>query len=101
MVTPPPSSKDVADCYTNLSAPADCVSFVSEEWTDLFERDSTLGAEVGMTVYDSRPWFCSGTDCPPFVGSTPVKLDATHITAEYARMIAPVIRTELARDDLI
>ncbi len=101
VVTPPPSSKDVADCYTNLSTPADCVSIVSEEWTDFFERDSELGEELGVAVYDSRPWFCSGGMCPPFVGTTPMKLDATHITAEYARLIAPVIRSELARDELL
>jgi hypothetical protein len=42
-----------------------------------------------VTVVDPVPWFCTTEHCPVIVGNVLVYRDAGHITATYARMLAP------------
>jgi hypothetical protein len=55
------------------------------------------GAKAGGAVaIDPTPWFCTDVSCPPIVGDTLVYMDSSHITATYARRLAPVLRPHLA-----
>ena len=90
----PPEDKDVEDCYTPTSTPGDCVSTVPTGWG---QRDQALAAELRGTFVDSRRWFCVGNRCPSFAGTTPIKIDKYHISAEYSDRIAPVVRAELTQ----
>ena len=56
------------------------------------KTEQRLAKSVGGVWVDSRPWFCSEDGlCPSFVGSTPTKHDAVHMTRAYEEKIYPVI----------
>jgi peptidoglycan/LPS O-acetylase OafA/YrhL len=42
-----------------------------------------------VTVIDPTPWFCTASVCPVVVGNVLVYRDVSHITATYARLLAP------------
>jgi peptidoglycan/LPS O-acetylase OafA/YrhL len=101
LLAPPPADKDVNECYSRVSEPADCVSRVTQEWSDRAATERGIAQELGGTWVDSSPLFCAGGACPPFVGNTPVKVDVNHMTASYAKKIAPALRAELAAAGLV
>ncbi len=45
----------------------------------------------------TEQWFCIDGVCPAVVGNTPVYFDGHHLTAEYARLIAPELVTAILR----
>lgn len=92
VLAPPPSDVNIQDCYTRISSPADCVSEVTSRWTDTARAESNMAQGLGGTFVDSSAWFCIDRKCPAFVGGVPVKLDLVHITADYAKKIAPDIQ---------
>jgi peptidoglycan/LPS O-acetylase OafA/YrhL len=58
------------------------------------ERRRTIAAELrarGVTVVDPVPWFCTRQACPVIVGNILVYRDASHVTATYARTLAPLL----------
>jgi peptidoglycan/LPS O-acetylase OafA/YrhL len=42
-------------------------------------------------VANLTDWFCTQTTCPPVIGGALVYVDGSHITATYARTLAPVL----------
>jgi peptidoglycan/LPS O-acetylase OafA/YrhL len=88
----PPADKDVNDCYSKVSKPADCVSEPEPGWGS---SESKIANDLGGVYVDPRRWFCVEDRCPAFVGTTPVKLDRFHLTSAYNALIAPVVRDEL------
>lgn len=91
----PPADKDFTECYVAGSVPADCISRVKPEWTDVAAAEQMAAAKTDGVWVDSRPWFCVDGLCPAFVGSTPTKLDLRHITMGYATKVSPVIAESL------
>ncbi|MCC4908102.1 acyltransferase family protein [Microbacterium sp. cx-59] len=89
------NDKNPQECYTPTSSPADCVSVLPTDWAGREGKLTDFG-----TLVDTRPWFCTDGQCPPFVGTIPMKMDSAHITHEYADRIAPVIREYLTSSDL-
>jgi hypothetical protein len=91
-VAPPPYEKNVVECYTILSAPADCASRPTDGWvassTALWRADQSSDK---VTYVDTRPWFCVGNDCPPFVGGALTKADRQHATSAYIDRLVPVM----------
>jgi peptidoglycan/LPS O-acetylase OafA/YrhL len=71
VVAPPPADKDVNECYTRVSEPADCVGVVTEQWETRADTERAMARALGGVWLDSSPWFCADGRCPPFVGSTP------------------------------
>lgn len=51
-------------------------------------------ADVG--VVDLTDYLCPGTTCPPVIGNVAVYLDFNHLTATYARTLAPPLSREIA-----
>jgi peptidoglycan/LPS O-acetylase OafA/YrhL len=51
-------------------------------------------AASGAVVVDPVPWFCR-EECPAVIGNTPAYHDDDHITATYARTLAPVLEQRL------
>jgi peptidoglycan/LPS O-acetylase OafA/YrhL len=99
-LAPPPADKDLNACYTRVGGPQDCVSLVTSSWTDRARTEQGMATAVQGVWLDSRPWFCSDGRCPAFVGDTPTKVDATHMTPTHARQIAPAVRDALQAVDL-
>ena len=95
ILAPPPSDKNLADCYTPSSTPADCVGTVTSQWHTRAATDQTIATQVGGTWIDSSPWFCFQNYCPPFADHVVVKFDESHMTGRWAEKIAPVVAESL------
>jgi peptidoglycan/LPS O-acetylase OafA/YrhL len=49
----------------------------------------------GGTFVDVEPWFCTSTVCPPVINGMVVYMDHAHVTATYARWLAPKLEQAL------
>ena len=47
--------------------------------------------QPGITTIDTGRFLCTATTCPAVIGTVVVYFDASHMTATYARSIAPFI----------
>jgi peptidoglycan/LPS O-acetylase OafA/YrhL len=92
-LAPSPVSPRISECYGKRgSTPADCIGRVTSKWLSMAEAEQDLAKSIGGTWVDSRPWFCSSDGmCPSFVGSTPTKLDETHMVPAYGMKFYPVM----------
>lgn len=97
-LSPPPADVNIQDCYTPVSSPKDCISNVQQAWVDISKAETAIASTVGGVFIDSRQWFCANNRCPSFVGTTPTKIDLTHMTPAYADKITPLVKNELASD---
>ena len=97
ILAPPPGDSVIADCYSKRgSTPADCVGNVSSQWLSMSKAEAQLANTIGGTYIDSRPWFCDARSyCPSFVGTTPTKLDRSHMLPAYGDKIFQVIDESL------
>jgi peptidoglycan/LPS O-acetylase OafA/YrhL len=100
-LAPPPADKDINECYTQVSSPADCVGVVTEEWQARAAAERGMAESVGGVWLDSAAWFCVDGQCPAVSGTTPVKVDGQHMTAEYAAKIAPAFKESLTARGLL
>lgn len=96
-VAAPPADRNPADCFGKAgSSPFDCISTVSQLWRRLADQEKRVASDIGGVWIDSRPWFCANLRfCPGFVGTTPTKHDAEHMSPAYGLKIAPVIAESL------
>lgn len=90
----PPGDVQIADCYGKRgSVPADCIGDVTGDWLEMAQAERAMVEGIDGAWIDSRPWFCTpDMYCPSFVGSTPTKLDRSHMLPAYGIKIAPVIK---------
>jgi peptidoglycan/LPS O-acetylase OafA/YrhL len=59
------------------------------------DPQTDAAAEAGVQVVDTTRWFCNNKVCSPIIGGVLVYQDRTHLTATYAKTIAPYLRQEL------
>ncbi|WP_051683726.1 acyltransferase family protein [Blastococcus sp. URHD0036] len=94
--TPPPAA-NLQQCATRFNSPQDCVTSIFDETTDFITAEAETvaqfrGTQLQATYVDTRSWICDAQErCPPFVGTTPVYADGTHMTAAYSRGLAPLL----------
>lgn len=101
LLAAPPTGIKPAECYNRASSPADCLVTVSDAWIERAAAEERAAATIGGTFIDSREWFCTADRfCPSFVGTTPVRSDATHMTPEYADLMSPAFAASLQRSGL-
>ncbi len=92
----PPRAGNVQECVTRVSEPSDCTEPLSEEWTKVRAAEQAAAQQARASYVDPEPWFCAGGQCPAVVGSTPAYTDGRHLTAAYARRLAPYLGQALA-----
>lgn len=93
----PPRATDPKECATTISVPADCIADIPERWSQYAETDEKAALQAGNSFVSTREWFCdSNNKCPAFVGTTTVRRDATHITAQYAEKVAPLLAAKIS-----
>lgn len=84
-VTPPSMGKQIVDCATALSLPADCVSHVDATWPLLRDAESTVD---GAQLVDTLHWYCTDAGyCPAFSAGIITKRDYVHPTVQYAESV--------------
>ena len=49
----------------------------------------------GVTTIDTAQFFCTARRCPAVIGTAVVYFDASHMTATYARSIAPFLEADV------
>ena len=103
LMAPPPDGVPIDECYGKQgSAPADCISNVSDIWKTMAEVEQQVARAVDGQWIDSLPWFCyDGRRCPSFVGTTVTKRDNIHMTLPYGERILPVIQESLTASGVL
>jgi hypothetical protein len=95
----PPRAGNVQACVTRVSEPSDCTEPISEEWTKVRAAERAAAQQARSAYVDPERWFCADGQCPAVVGSTPVYTDGRHMTAVYARRLAPYLGQALGLTD--
>ncbi|GGN47662.1 acyltransferase [Actinoplanes campanulatus] len=90
--------KDAPEC---LAAHSDRASKCARPAAEAFAfppRQALVSQQArknGVTVIETRPWFCDGDVCPAVVGNILTWRDSSHITTRYAAMLAPLLEARL------
>ncbi|MDQ0868580.1 peptidoglycan/LPS O-acetylase OafA/YrhL [Arthrobacter sp. V1I9] len=99
VVAGPPTGRDLQECATPVSKPADCVSPVPAAYKNFSGAERSTIASLGRKAVKYVPvqdWYCTEEErCPPFIGTSPVYVDGGHLTAAAAQDIAPLLRASL------
>lgn len=97
LLAPPPAGRNLQDCVTRVGSPDDCVSTVTEQWRQMQEAQEGAAGSMGARYVATDRWFCDASGaCPGFVGTTPVRVDTSHITPAYSRFLAPVLLSSMS-----
>jgi peptidoglycan/LPS O-acetylase OafA/YrhL len=60
-------------------------------------NETAAVSQAGATVLDPTSWFCTATTCPPVIANQIVYTDNSHITATYAKWLAPLLTSALTK----
>jgi hypothetical protein len=94
----PYQAGDTVECLSvHTGDPSACVVDAGSALPEP-ERRRAIAAALrakGVTIVDPLPWFCTAGRCPVIVGNVLVYRDASHITATYSRMLAPLLAGHL------
>lgn len=93
----PPAGADPVECITAVASPRACVATISESWRTKASAEQRavehLEAGTAVRFVDSSAWVCDDDDtCPLFIGTTPVRFDYFHLTAQFSGALGPVLR---------
>jgi peptidoglycan/LPS O-acetylase OafA/YrhL len=61
----------------------------------LRQKVAEAAAREGVAVVDPIDWFCATGTCPAVIGNVLVYRDASHITREYAAVLAPLVAARI------
>jgi hypothetical protein len=87
----------VPDCLASHRSKQGACAGTPDEWRSadpLFDVATELDLG-GVTTLDTTRFFCTSVTCPAVIGSVVVYFDASHMTATYARSIAPIIAADI------
>ncbi|WRL65863.1 SGNH hydrolase domain-containing protein [Blastococcus brunescens] len=89
----PRHERDVPDCVAELG---DLAPECAVAPADIYD-DAVLAAGLppGVQLLDTRPYFCTSTECPSVIGNVRVYRDDAHVTAMYMRTVRPVLEPDL------
>jgi hypothetical protein len=94
----PYQAGDTVECLSvHVADPSACVVRAAAALPQPERRRAVAAAlrAKGVTIVDPLPWFCTPRACPVIVGNVLVYRDTSHITATYARLLAPLLGAEL------
>ncbi|WP_022881552.1 acyltransferase family protein [Gryllotalpicola ginsengisoli] len=89
------------DCLSgNLTDASACDLPLSAAASDKLEKSLKTAATAGSAEYLSpTPYLCNTADCPAIIGNVLVYRDGSHLTATFAKSLAPLFEARLS--DLI
>lgn len=94
ILDPPTGGKNLQDCATRISKPADCGSKPSQRYGELASatrQGIDQAAQPTVIAVSTQAWYCSANVCPAFVGTTPVYADTGHLTPGYSASLKDVM----------
>ena len=99
--TPDPGRtlKSVPDCLASNPGNADTCAGTPDSWAwmdPLYDAAQAAG-HAAVDTHDPRQWLCTDTSCPAVIGTVVVYFDASHMTATYARTLAPYLEPVILR----
>ncbi len=62
------------------------------------QEEAVAAAGEGVTLLDLTPWICPGGRCPVVIGHVAVHRPGDHVTATYARTLAPQLGAAVTAD---
>jgi peptidoglycan/LPS O-acetylase OafA/YrhL len=88
----PRHDRDVPDC---LAESGDASSECTVSPSGIYD-DDVLDAALppGVTLLDTRPYFCTPAVCPSVIGNVRVYLDESHVTNMYMRTVRPLLEPD-------
>lgn len=97
VLSPPPVTGNVADCYRPSGSPSRCTSGISTFYNQVSQAMSTI---PGVSYIDTRHWYCTTQQRCPVVTVLDgkrflVHIDAAHITTRYDAALGPLLREHL------
>jgi peptidoglycan/LPS O-acetylase OafA/YrhL len=102
VLSPPPQGNPIATCATQINGPRDCTSSTSGTlWQAMTGAETEAFASVGTPEHvveyaNTRDWFCTIDDrCPALFGTTPIRVDASHLTGAYSESLGTEMRSVL------
>jgi peptidoglycan/LPS O-acetylase OafA/YrhL len=95
-LAPPPLGADLGQCYSQVSAPQDCVVQVGSAWQEFAASTQSAATASGGYFVSSLPFSCYNGLCPAFAGTVPTRYDTVHMTVDYSITVAPSIRWAFA-----
>ncbi|RBY85473.1 acyltransferase family protein [Blastococcus sp. TF02A-30] len=83
---------DVPDCLAEEGDDSAACAVAPEDVYD----DDVLSADLpaGVTLLDTRPYFCTSRSCPSVVGNIRVYMDDAHVTNTYLRTVRPLLEAD-------
>ncbi len=95
MLEPPPKLPPLQSCLAKYANPDACEGAPDELHYQHAAGERAAAAETSLDYIDTLDWFCVQENCPGFVGATPVMADGAHMTIQYSRQLAPLLREAL------
>lgn len=92
----PRMAEDIPTCLERVSDPAECSVPRDQGVSEIVPWENTKGIPSNVTFADLTDTFCDESRCYGVIGNIIVYRDKHHITAEYAKTLAPALREPLA-----
>ena len=94
--SPPPTGKNPQECASSFTPPSSCLADLPAGTDRSIQAQAQVLTGKGRTFVDTTSWYCTPEGkCPIFAGNTIVRRDKTHLTPDYATLIAPLVATAL------
>lgn len=92
----PRMAEDIPSCVESVSDPAECSIPRNQGVSEIVPWENTEGIPSNVTFADLTDNFCDESTCYGVIGNIIVYRDKHHITAAYAKTLAPALREPLA-----
>ncbi len=89
--------QNVPDCLAQNAGANDKCSGTPTSWKWHYPYTAAAKGIKGVHTIDMTKYFCTKTTCPAVIGGVTVYFDASHMTATYARTLAPYLEKEFQR----
>lgn len=91
----PRMKENIPSCLENTDNPLDCAITRDQGVSKVIPWENTEGIPSNVIFTDLTDYFCDDTTCHPVIGNVIVYRDNNHLTAQYAKSLAPALRTPL------
>lgn len=91
----PRMAENIAQCLAKTENPADCAISREDGVAAKKPWEVTEGIPSNVIFADLTDYFCDDTTCPAVIGNVVVYRDNNHLTATYAKTLAPALKNPL------